>query len=58
MGKRRKVVKEKGGGKTKGWKRAMGRGVLGRTHKIYFPVACTSRPINLVLLMSYLGNVN
>jgi len=51
-------VKEKGGGKTKGWKRAMGRGVLGRTHKIYFPVACTSRPINLVLLMSYLGNVN
>jgi len=31
---------------------------MGRTHKAYFPVAHTSSPSYLMLLMSYLGNIN
>jgi hypothetical protein len=32
--------------------------VLDRTHKAYFPTTQTSSASKLVLLMSYLGNVN
>jgi len=32
-------------------------GVLARTDKVYCPIARNSNPTNLVLLMSYLGNV-
>jgi hypothetical protein len=34
------------------------KGVLGRIHKAYIPIAHTSSPTNLALLILYLGNVN
>jgi hypothetical protein len=33
-------------------------GIPGRTHKAYFPIAETSSPTNIVLLMLYLGNLS